>query len=349
MNEPETNAVSAAWLTEALIRNRYLTTGEVTAVVQQPVPFLPGGQTLTAHLYSLDVEYAPASRRSSPRHFLLKTSKPDWFDGNRREVEFYEAMRQAEPTDALVRCYAAAFDVTTRSTTLVLEDKGGDQIQTEWPLPHPMPVCEVAVAALAKIHARWWCHPSLNEAPFDHSVSAPLLREVSADPAAFFDTLGDALSAPRRQLIEYFLSAFPAAEARYMSNAPRTLLHGDAHLWNFLVPESLAGPAVLIDWQNWDTGLGAWDLAYMMALHWFPERRLRFESTLLDRYVTTLAEEGITRDRAEIDLDYRTSVLRLLYVPMALHKVGVNAGIWWPHLERVFAAIDDQHAQALLD
>ncbi len=52
-----------------------------------------------------------------------------------------------------------------------------------------------------------------------------------------------------------------------------TVAHGDAHTWNFLFPRSDQGPAFLIDWQLWHTDLGARDLAFFMALHWYPGRR----------------------------------------------------------------------------
>jgi hypothetical protein len=35
------------------------------------------------------------------------------------------------------------------------------------------------------------------------------------------------------------------------------------------------------------------DLAYMMAVHWYPERRQRLERALLDHYHTVLLENGV--------------------------------------------------------
>jgi hypothetical protein len=48
------------------------------------------------------------------------------------------------------------------------------------------------------------------------------------------------------------------------------------------------------------------DLAYMMALHWFPDHRRRFERHLLDHYHTALIAHGVTGyDRRALDDDYR--------------------------------------------
>jgi len=37
----------------------------------------------------------------------------------------------------------------------------------------------------------------------------------------------------------------------------------------------------LFDWNGWRIGIAASDLAYMMALHWYPDRRQRLERKLL--------------------------------------------------------------------
>jgi hypothetical protein len=51
-----------------------------------------------------------------------------------------------------------------------------------------------------------------------------------------------------------------------------TIAHGDAHTWNSLFPRTGQdeGPAFLIDWQLWHLDVGARDLAFFMALHWYP-------------------------------------------------------------------------------
>lgn len=84
----------------------------------------------------------------------------------------------------------------------------------------------------------------------------------------------------------------------------RTLVHGDAHAWNFLFPrvagDDAAGDAdapvagvYLIDWQNWQAGPPTFDLATFMVLDWYPERRAGLEATLLRRYHHRLQALGV--------------------------------------------------------
>jgi aminoglycoside phosphotransferase (APT) family kinase protein len=55
--------------------------------------------------------------------------------------------------------------------------------------------------------------------------------------------------------------------------------HGDAHVWNSL--HSPDGDVRVVDWDDWRLAAPTDDLAYMMALHWYPERRHRLEDALL--------------------------------------------------------------------
>jgi hypothetical protein len=91
------------------------------------------------------------------------------------------------------------------------------------------------------------------------------------------------------------------------------------------------------------------DLAYMMALHWFPDHRRRHERDLLDRYHAELLAHGIAGyDRQTLDDDYRLSVLRQIATPVCQAANNIPSGIWWHHLERIFLVIDDLGCHDLL-
>jgi hypothetical protein len=57
------------------------------------------------------------------------------------------------------------------------------------------------------------------------------------------------------------------------------------------------GGVRLFDWDGWRVGLASSDLAYMMATHWYPERRRRLERPLLDRYHAALLARGVRAER----------------------------------------------------
>lgn len=102
----------------------------------------------------------------------------------------------------------------------------------------------------------------------------------------------------------------------------------------------------LIDWQSCEIGVGPADLAYMIALHWFPERRAHLEVPLLRHYHNRLLEGGITTYSW---YDYRLSAINNLLIPVWQWFVKIPASIWWHHLERGFLAFDDLKCAELLN
>jgi len=116
-----------------------------------------------------------------------------------------------------------------------------------------------------------------------------------------------------------------------------------------MFPTERDGDVKIIDWQSYENGQGAYDLAYLIALHWFPERRRRYEEAVLDRYFGALVEGGVRGySRDELSRDYRLAVAELLFLPAWQREAGLGAGIWFNHLERIFSAFEDLDCRALL-
>ena len=79
------------------------------------------------------------------------------------------------------------------------------------------------------------------------------------------------------------------------------------------------------------------DLAYMMAMHWYPERRQALERSLLNLYHDGAGRSGVTRyTRGALDRDYRWSVLGTSRKPVWQWTINIPPVIWWNNLERVF-------------
>ena len=128
-----------------------------------------------------------------------------------------------------------------------------------------------------------------------------------------------------------------------------TLVHGDAHCWNVFLPRDGGDDLRLFDWDAWRIGIAATDLAYMMAVHWYPDRRRNLEHALLDRYHATLLRHGVRGyDRQALAEDYRLAVLMQLATPIWQASYDIPPVIWWNNLERVMLAVDDLGCRDLL-
>jgi hypothetical protein len=309
--------------------------------------------TIVSRIVRLRLTYddAPAD---APGTIILKTGLPrtmskDW-NGGRQEVEFYTRIAPMLPDGVVPRCFQAHWSPDTGAWHLLLEDLTDTHaVATHWPLPPTRADCETILTAHARLHAAWWNDPRLGVTVGNWLVIEDYQQRVERDYAAMADRLGENLSLGRRNLYRRFLDAIPRLYARYQTHRDMTIVQGDSHIWNCFLPRNGGIGVRLFDWDSWRIHLSAVDLAYMMAMHWYPDRRQQMERTLLDHYHNVLVTNGVTLySRRALEDDYRWAVLTRLALPPMLAGARIPPVIWWNHLERILMAVDDLGARALL-
>jgi thiamine kinase-like enzyme len=338
-------------LTERLRASGVLPCGRATAV--------RAGErrtTILSTIVPLRVEYSPEAPAEAPTRLLMKATRGGLNAGLRsvgeREVAFYRDAAPLMPGGPFPRCYDAEFSSGTFH--LLLEDLSETHmILSEWPLPPSVEACERIVDTWAAFHAFWWRHPRLGREVgtfLDGGAVAKMASENRERYARFAETLGDRLWPEARAIYACVLDDYARLYTPARLYAAYTLVHGDAHVWNLLYPRDRAGSGIrFIDWDGWRVGRAASDLAYMMAVHWYPERRARLEAPLLERYHAGLRAHGVTDYSLDrLWEDYRLLVVGHLWTPVWQQTHGLHASIWWPHLHRVLAAFEDLDCAALL-
>ncbi len=314
--------------------------------------------TILSRIMRLRLTYG-GSAGDAPRSLIFKTAHPnrvdDALNAGRQEVMFYQRIAPLLASDIVPRCFEAHRDSETRAWHLLLEDLTDTHaVATQWPLPPTRRQCGAIIRAHARLHASWWDSPQLGV-----SVGAWLapedldrqMQRVAADLQRFADRVGDLLSAERRRLYERLLACAPRLQQRYHSHRNFTITQGDAHVWNTFLPrDEGVDDARLFDWDSWRLEVATRDLAYMIALHWYPDRRRAMEHALLDEYHETLVAHGVRGyDRSALDADYRASVLWQITTPLWQATNGIPPVIWWNGLERIMLAVGDLDCRALLD
>ena len=268
------------------------------------------------------------------------------------EVQFYRLLAPVLGSPPLVRCYAAIDDDETECDTLVLEDVRASHDHPSWPLPPSRHQCLAAVDALARVHAQWWEAPALGHTvgkPHTHGSLTSMVRGIGAHLPAFLNEFGDALTADARKILARVFGSSLKPWLRLTDPHALTIIHGDAHTWNFLFPRSGEGPALLIDWQLWHVDIGARDLAFFIALHWYPSRRREFERPLIEYYYDRLLKYGVQNySLDELWLDYRRCVVRNLTIPIIFWSRGMQPEGWWHRLECALMAYRDLACDELL-
>ena len=337
-------------LTALLRRAGVLAHGEVSDVVVETAR-----DTLISHIVRLRVTYAGDA---GPSHVFFKARRdggdPAWQEFGRKEALFYSTVAGAMPAGLLPRCYDAV--AGSEHWHLLLEDLTvSHEPSADWPLPPPIERFNLVLDAHARFHAAWWNDARLGTLAGGFADDTGALdRSLASFPkevATFADRLGDRLSVERKRIYERLIAAAPRLCARYRSHAHMTIVHGDAHAWNALLPRDPGGSDVrLIDWDAARLGVASDDLAYMMATHFFPDWRRRHEQESLRRYHGILVAQGV-RDYSFDALadDYRLSALWQIATPMWQANHGIPPWIWWNHLERTMAAVHDLGCLELLD
>ncbi|WP_407156392.1 aminoglycoside phosphotransferase [Bradyrhizobium sp. STM 3557] len=345
-------AIQAEHLTAVLRRNGVLGAADVSDVAIES-----SRDTILSRIIRVSLRY-DASADDAPRSLILKTGNPDRigdaFEAGRREVEFYNEITPLMPADVVPRCFEAYYDPETTAWHLLLEDLTETHvIATQWPLPPSRQQCEAILRAHARLHASWWDNPRLGVSVgtwLDAEALDRRMQLVADDFQRFVDRTGDLLSQERRQLYERLFSSAPRLLQRYHSHRNLTIAQGDAHVWNAFLPrEEQSGDVRLFDWDGWRLDVGSRDLAYMIALHWYPDRRKAMERSLLDAYHNTLVACGVQGyDRSALEGDYRLSVLWQITTPVWQAVNNIPAVIWWNGLERIMLAVDDLDCRSLL-
>ncbi len=311
-------------------------------------------ETTTSTLVFLTVTYSSDAPANLPRRLMVKSplSRPLVSDDSIGEAKFYRRLAPALGTPPLVRCLAALEDDECDAGTVVLEDLRSTHDHPPWPLEPSRSQCEIALDALALVHAKWRQAPALGAAVGKlHTPESltTMVQGIAAHLPAFIDALGDRLTAEGRRIYERVFGSPLKPWMRLTDPRALTVIHGDAHTWNFLFPRSGAGPAFLIDWQLWHIDLGARDLAFFIALHWYPSRRHELELALTRYYYDRLLTHGLENySFDELWLDYRRCVVRNLTIPIIFWSRGMNPEGWRHRLECALASYCDLVCDELL-
>lgn len=176
---------------------------------------------------------------------------------------------------------------------------------------------ELAVRAIAGLHAPTWCDPQWAEYPglamsMPNTDAAKGLGDVAVMATQItLDRLGAEMTEEnRRTATEAMALTTPwlLAEPNRFS-----LMHGDYRLDNLLFTPDRSRITV-VDWQTLGAGLPARDLAYFTATSLLPDQRAELDEPLVAAYHDELLRFGVT----DYDLDacWRDYRLGLLQAPL---------------------------------
>jgi hypothetical protein len=353
-------AITPAWLTQVLKDDGLLSQGAVVSFTAEPLGAGVGFMSALRRL-TLECEGAP---EGMPCTFIAKLPPPDpgarqideAFNFYEKEVGFYRLMAPSTPMRA-PRAHYSAYDPKSRDFVLLLEDLApsviGDQV-----VGLSYDEAAMAVDALARLHARWWGDPLLDEFDWLLAINSPEFKRLGDICTqcwpAVLDFVGEAMSAEVRAAGER-LTTQMATMLDEAFERPRSMAHGDYRADNlFYRLGCKVMPFAVADWQIVFKGNPVFDLAYLLTGSLEIETRRQRERELLAIYHARLVADGVKRYSFEACLDdYRFWVMLGLAWPIVAigtldtaNARGVALFKCW--IERAMAAVADWSAWEML-
>ena len=309
--------VTAPWLTSVL-REDGRDLPEIASIEMQRIG---EGVGVLSEIYRLKPHYAgnsgagPTSLvvKIAPSHQVIRdvAAAEGFFE---REVVFYSDLARTTPMRS-PDCYGAAYDPSTKTFVLVLEDiceaTGGDQIAGL-----NLEQLRAAVDALAALHASWWRRPALRALeskvqPYGVAPYCNFNARQARGWAVMHPYLKERISPRMMQVGERMCDRLDDI-VRDCLAGPRTLCHGDFRAENLMFETSKdgAGGLVVLDWQFMTQCAGPLDLGYMMSGSVEIEPRREHEMSLLRGYHDALLAGGVEGyDFSQCLHDYRRALL----------------------------------------
>ena len=237
-----------------------------------------------------------------------------------REVAFFNELASESPV-RVPQGYYAAVDEETSQFVAVMEDMGAMRI-VDQVLGMTLPDAERAVDALASWHATWWGKgDDLAARGLTVSLADPIYPAIL--PMVFDEgwqkVTGAMDVAPQiHRVAEGFTAAVPGLLAD-LSRGPNTMVHGDYRGDNILFAAD--DSVVVLDFQLIGTGLGAYDLAYLVTQSLEPDVAATGERDLFERWKAGLLSAGVSADDlADAWEDYRKAALFCVVYPIVASR-----------------------------
>lgn len=356
MRITQSSDLTPAMLTDILGECGVLQTGTVTAVACDMESSQKG---FISNVATFALTYSPGAEGDLPQRLFLKVTKPDLHAEYRQvgqhEISFYTAILPPAHGLPVPRCYYAEWDADSHHAALLLSDLSESHFQRPLPLPPAPAECQRIAESLARTHAQWWGHPQLGKtigAPLTTEEADASLKRLQASFPHFIDYLGDTMLPAQRSAYEQILASsfLQRRTQRLQAQQTVTLVHGDAHTNNLMLPYDHAhGQAILIDWHRWSIDVPLFDMAFLIALHWSAERRAALEQPLVRHYYQELLRHGVTAySWQDCWDDYRVNVIVMALIPVGQFRRRMPAGVIWYGMEQSVTAFNDLACAELL-
>lgn len=214
------------------------------------------------------------------------------------EVRFYNELAGEVPV-GLPQIYFADIAADGAQFVIVMEDLSAMRM-VEQHIGMTGEEAKAAVEVLARVHAVWWGRAQVEALDWIPSMIGPRIEFVDQMLTQMLPTF---LSGFAQYLPDGGVAVYENFAGNYLNintviagRSPWTVTHQDYRVENLLFSDERV---VILDWQGIGRGPGAYDLAYILSGSMDTETRRACEPELLDHYLATLQDGGVSGYSAE--------------------------------------------------
>lgn len=287
-------------------------------------------ETNTALVIKFKALIKEAGNDVSTRSFFIKTIKYDAdthvYDSlSLKEVEFYKFIQNIDNVKLpMPKCFDSYISEDKAKYLLLLED-----VSEEFSGPDQNEFCSEniwisAASSLAKFHAAFWNSEKIENKSVSIDSKEKLnfhIKSARENYDKFIKYVGNRFDNETIKMYEHAIKISLELEMeRYERLADKnniTLIHGDSHIYNFMFPHNKNKTPIIVDFQFWNAGIGAGDVAHLTREAFPKEGREKLHRLIIEKYHETLLKQGVQGYSFEDCLkDYRKQVACMLLIPV---------------------------------
>jgi hypothetical protein len=284
----------------------------------------------TALVIRFSVRIKKSGQDDETQKYFIKTikssTKPNvYHDLSIKEAEFYQLFSSHSMEGLpIVRCLDSYISDDRSGYLILLQDISDEFIDSGKADLTDQTVWFSAAESLARFHAAFWNLRNIDPAKLPPIEEDAVLNNINQSKdgfAKFRAYVGDRFDNGTYAMFEHAVQINCAlqreAHQRRLQHENITIVHGDSHIYNFMVSPTQSVPPALIDFQFWGIGLGAGDLAHLTRVSFLEAFCRTLHKPLVGRYYETLTAQGVHGYSWEQCWnDYRRQVADMLLIPV---------------------------------
>lgn len=307
----------------------------------------------TAQLSRLHITFSG----SPPINAILKVMHEPFFQDGCNEIRFYKQAHRNGPPVLILRYLGGTIEDSQRATALLIEELEGDFLEYDWnerKEPDKNKVLRL-IAALSQLHSTTWNQEAQwGRRRYSREVAGAASAAVDF-PALlqkFIVRSRGHVNSRAETALEGFMLIFVDRFMEFLDSAPMmSVIHGDVHFGNLMIPRDHDQDVAMIDWANWSIDQPTDDLAHAVISQLPPSFSASHADEFIEFYLYMLRSAGVNYADQVFRRDFQFAIARQLIRPIIIAELvaGIDDIVWQEMLVNIFAGVDKFDVWPLLE